>query len=82
MTLTELRSYRVYGLALFDIVVSVLGTLLLIMCSKRRHYPNLPDRPFVILAVISTIPIGMVFHVLTGTNTTLNHRLGLSYKPS
>lgn len=79
--LKYLRSFRIFGIALFDLITAYLGTVLILLWARNHFFPDLPREHFVWLAILTFIPIGIVAHVLFGVNTTLNYRLGLSHKP-
>lgn len=78
MGLLYLRSFRIFGIALFDLVLSML-IMILIFIYKAPSPLNQIN--FIVAAIILTIPLGIVVHVLFGINTTLNYYLGLSDKP-
>lgn len=82
MSIEDLRSHKIFGLAIFDLSMSFIGMIAIFMIAWRVHFRNLDWWKFLIAAILVTIPIGITFHVLFGTNTTLNYRLGLSNKPS
>ena len=82
MSIEDLRSHKIFGLAIFDLSISFIGVIAIFMVAWRVHFRNLDWWKFLIAAILVTIPIGITFHVLFGTNTTLNYRLGLSNKPS
>lgn len=79
--IATLRKYKIFGLAIFDIVSSIIGLVLIFLVAKRIHFRELPATPFVIAGVLLAIPVGIVFHILFGTNTQLNYHLGLSNDP-
>lgn len=81
MNIATLRSYRIYGIALFDVIASVIGMLIIMYFVHDHYYPELPLTNFMITGIVLTIPIGIAFHLLFGVNTTLNYYLGLSNKP-
>jgi len=81
MSIQELRSHKIFGLAVFDLVLSFVGVILIFLLTWRIYFRNLDWWRFVIAAIVVTIPIGIVFHVLFGVNTQLNYQLGLSNKP-
>lgn len=81
MNITDLRKPKIFGLAIFDLVLSVIGIIILFVTMQKWHFKNLSYSTFVIAAIILTIPIGIVFHVVFGVNTALNYKLGLSNKP-
>lgn len=82
MSIRDLRSYKIFGLAIFDLSISFVFMIILFMISWRVHFRKLYWWKFVLAAIFVTIPIGITFHILFGTNTTLNYELGLSNKPS
>lgn len=77
----KLRSLRLFNIAVFDLVTAFLGMLLLFWLLHRVYYPHLNLGSFIIAALVLTIPVGILFHVLLGINTQLNYTLGLSDKP-
>ena len=81
MSIKDLRSHKIFGLAIFDLSISFVFIISLFMISWKSHFPNLNWRNFFITAILVTIPIGIVFHVLFGVNTQLNYTIGLSNKP-
>ena len=81
MSIENLRSYKIFGLAVFDLSLSLIGTIILFMIMWRIHFKNLDWWKFLIAAILLTIPIGITFHILFGVNTKLNYELGLSNKP-
>ena len=89
MTITELRKAKIYiplpsgwvGLAIFDIVVSILGLVLIFIICWKIHFPKLNIINFIIAGILLAIPLGIIAHILFGVNTSLNYALGLSYKP-
>lgn len=81
MNISELRKPKLFGLAIFDIAVGIIGLIILFIAMWKWHFPELNPRHFVIAAILLAIPIGIVFHVIFGVNTSLNARLGLSEMP-
>jgi len=79
LSIKNLRSYRVAKIAMFDVIAGAIGMVLIFLYFKPADRPALP---FVLAGVLLTIPIGIVFHVLFGTKTELNYKLGLSDPPS
>ena len=77
----EIRKYKIFGLAIFDLVVGILGMVVLFLLMWKWHFPTLNPWHFVIAAILLTIPLGIVVHVIFGANTALNDKLGLSYRP-
>lgn len=81
MSIQELRSHKIFGLAIFDLSLSFVFVILFFLLAWKIHFSNLDWWKFVIAAILVTIPIGITFHVLFGVNTHLNYQLGLSNKP-
>lgn len=81
MTINDLRKHRIFGIAIFDLLMSMIGLTIILLLAKWKHFPNLPNTPFILAGILLAIPIGIVFHIIFGTNTTLNYRLKLSDKP-
>ncbi len=75
--ITQLRKFRIFNIALFDIIGSVLGLYLLL----RLVLHNKPAHFYWAWSVVLTLPLGIIAHVLFDTPTTLNYYLGLSVKP-
>lgn len=80
MTLV-IRKYKIFGLAIFDLSLSIIGMIGLFLIMWKWHFPKLNPWNFVITAIILTIPVGILFHVIFGVNTALNQKLGLSSSP-
>jgi hypothetical protein len=59
----------------------MIGMVLIFLIAKYKHFPKLNQYPFVIAGIMLAIPVGILFHVLFGTNTRLNYILGLSNPP-
>lgn len=78
----SLRSHRLFGIALFDLILSMIGMIFLFLLAWKFYFPNLDWKRFIIAAILLTIPVGITFHVLFGINTKLNSELGLSNKPT
>lgn len=81
MTIEKLRSYRIAGIALFDLILSAVGMIIIFWAAKRAFFKELDTWKFIVAAILLTIPIGIFFHVITGRNTSLNYNLGLSHDP-
>lgn len=82
MNIKQLRSYRIFGIAMFDLIVAMLGLITLFLIAWKVHFQNLDWWKFALAGVLLAIPVGIFFHILFGTNTTLNYKLGLSNKPT
>ena len=81
MSIQELRKYRILGLSIFDLTSSIIGMIILFLILWKWHFKKLKYSNFVIAASLLAIPFGIVIHIIFGVNTTLNYKLGLSYKP-
>jgi len=80
----KLRSVRIFGIAVFDLTLAVAGTVIIMVLCRHFHKYNGKKPPlinFIIAGILLAVPIGIFVHVLFGTDTTLNYRLGLSNKP-
>jgi hypothetical protein len=80
--MNQIRKYKIFGLAIFDLVSAILGMISIFIIIRTVRFPKLELWKFIIWAIIVTIPVGIVFHILLGVNTQLNYNLGLSYKPN
>jgi hypothetical protein len=76
-----IRKYKIFGLSIFDIVVGVIGTVAIFLGMWRWHFRQLKAWNFVLAGIVLTIPIGIAVHIIFGSNTTLNYKLGLSGRP-
>ena len=81
ISIKGLRSLRIFGIALFDLILSFIGMIILFLILWKLHFPMLNKYRFIISGIILTIPLGIIIHVIFGTNTMLNYYLGLSLKP-
>ena len=82
MIISELRRFRIFNFAIFDLVTSILGMILAFVIFWKIHFSKLPVYKFILAAVILAIPFGVIIHIIFGVNTNLNYKLGLSYKPN
>jgi ABC-type Fe3+-siderophore transport system permease subunit len=78
MDIKTLRSYRLYNIAMFDVVFGIIGTVLLLLLFKEKGKSS---TNYIIAGVLLTIPLGIFVHILFKVNTELNYKLGLSDKP-
>lgn len=81
MYIQDLRSYKIFGLSIFDLITAFIGVIALFMIAWSIHFKKLDWWKFLIAAIIVTIPLSITFHILFGINTKLNYTLGLSNKP-
>lgn len=70
-TLSEIRSVRVFDLALFDLLLAFIGT--------EYVFRYLGASPYV--GIILAVFIGIIIHYWLNIPTTLNYKLGLSELP-
>ena len=77
MILQQLRSYRIYGIALFDLFTAVIGIFMFtyIVSSTLTYSQRL------LWSVVFVIPVGVATHFILGIPTTLNYYLGISRLP-
>lgn len=78
--ISNLRKYRIFGISWFDLITSMIGLIIIFLIAKHFHFKNLKSLNFIIAGILLAIPVGIVFHVIFGTNTSLNYNLGLSDK--
>jgi hypothetical protein len=69
----ELRSFRIGGIAVFDVVASMYGCGAL---NKRYGTGSFKH------GALAAIPLGVAVHWLLGINTQLNNYLGISDAPT
>ena len=82
MTLQSLRRFRVCGIVVFDTLLALIGLVIIFTIAWKFHFSKLSYGNFVVASVLLVLPIAIFSHILVGTNTNLNYKLGLSYKPS
>jgi hypothetical protein len=76
-----MKRIYVFGVSVLDLGVSLIAMLAIFAMAWRWHFRDLALWPFMVAAVLLTIPVGILFHVLFGVNTQINWKLGLSYQP-
>ena len=81
MSITELRSYRIMNIAVIDVVLSIIGLIVVFLLARKKWYPELDIKSFIIAPIFLAIPIGIFVHLIFGINTQLNYYIGLSEKP-
>lgn len=74
MIISWLRSFRVMGIAMFDVVAGILG-LFLVFRSLHFQHP-------LALGALTVFPIAILAHWLFGIPTMLNYYLGISAQPT
>ena len=79
----EIRNkYRIGGISVFDLVLSMLGMGFLMMFLVWIRHRDFVLWPAFLAGVLITIPISLFFHVLFGVNTQLTYKFGLSPPPT
>jgi uncharacterized membrane protein len=81
MSIKYIRSYKIFGLSVFDLSLSFIFTITIFMLAWKSYYRDLDWSNFLLAGVLLTLPISIIFHVIFGVNTKLNYELGLSKKP-
>ena len=81
MSIQDLRSHKIFGLAIFDLSISFIFIIAIFLLAWKTHFKNLKWCKFIIAALVVTLPISIAVHVIFGVNTKLNYELGLSNKP-
>lgn len=76
-----MKRVRVFGISVFDLLVGIVGMVVVFLIARQIHFKDLSVWPFIIAAVVLTIPLGIIFHVIFGVNTKINSVLGLSHAP-
>ncbi len=70
-----IRDFRIYGIAVIDVVAS----LFIFYIAMIYLYPDMKGK---YLYALLAIPLGIIVHYMFGVKTTLNNYLGLSVKPN
>lgn len=78
---TLFPNFRFLGIAMFDLILSMVLMIIAFVYLRNLHYPELELKNFVIAAILLTIPLGMIFHIAFGINSQINFKLGLSRQP-
>lgn len=77
---------RIFGVRLFDIVLSVAALWMLFYYRMRQASPGVPigdtQTRTLMLAALCVFPLAIVGHALVNKPTALNYRLGLSMNPA
>ena len=76
-----MKRVHLFGISIFDLLAAVVGMLVIFIVARYYHFKDMNLAPFIIAAVLLTIPVGIVFHVMFGVNTRINFLLGLSHAP-
>ena len=73
-----MKRVRFFGISVYDLLAGIIGMILIFLIARHYHFKNLSAGPFICAAILLTIPVGIIFHVIFGVNTALNSDLGLS----
>ena len=76
-----MKRLRLFGISIIDLLAGVIGMVIIFLLAHHYHFKDMNGWPFVIAAVLLTIPLGIIFHVIFGVNTKINSILGLSHAP-
>jgi hypothetical protein len=76
-----MKRVRLFGISITDLILAVIGMVIVFLLAHHYHFKKMNALPFVIAAILLTIPLGIIFHVIFGVNTKLNSLLGLSHAP-
>ena len=79
--ITKLRSHRLFDIALFDVIGSILGIMIIIAIAQNHFRGSYHWKESLIAGLICALPLGIFFHAITGTNSMLNYILNLSEMP-
>lgn len=73
MDLAEIRQYRIFNMAIFDWVATLIGAYLLnlFLFHKFEYWK----------VALGTIILGIIVHKILGVRTMFNYYLGLGEKP-
>ena len=75
--LTYLRSFRIFQIAIFDVVMTLIGLLIILRFLK----PNQPEEFYIAWVTVTALPISVISHLIVNQPTMLNYYLGLSHHP-
>jgi ABC-type Fe3+-siderophore transport system permease subunit len=81
MDIKQLRSHKIFGLAIFDIITSIIGMVIIFILFWKWHFSKLKVGNFILAGILLALPFGIIIHIIFGINTSLNYKLGLSNKP-
>ena len=69
----EMRRVRIANIAIFDLVSSIIGMVLLSMWLRTKYFKTTNIYLVVIIGILLTIPVGIVVHKIFGIKTTINN---------
>lgn len=76
MSITELRSAKIYSIAIFDVILGIIGLILLAYTGWLGEYSK--DHA-IIFGILGVFPIGELFHILFKVNTPVLATFGIQY---
>ena len=76
-TITYLRSFRIFGIALFDLI----GTILGILIGLKVLFPNREVSFYISWTILLMMPLSVISHLIFRVPTQFNYYLELSRKP-
>lgn len=79
--LDEIRQYTIFGMAIFDWVLTLIGSYILIWFLYPYFMNRFAYINFFIVVTISVIILGIIIHKILGIDTMLGYYLGLNMKP-
>ena len=77
-----MKRVRLFGISIFDLLAGIIGMVVIFLLAHHYHFKDMNVWPFVIAAVLLTVPLGIIIHVIFGINTKINSILGLSHAPT
>ena len=81
-TFESIHYYRIFGIAKFEIILILIIAYFMSNYTKTLNCCNKIDIKVIFLLIIcALVIIGIIAHIVTGTNTMLNYYLGISKKP-
>jgi hypothetical protein len=77
MDLQKIRSYRIFKVAAFDLITAFIGMILCSLLLRYFFFPTISKQYTILVAILLTIPIGIITHYMLDIKTTLNTKIGL-----
>lgn len=78
-TLQKLRGPKIFGMAIFDWVATIVATVLFAYFTYRKPNP-LEYWQYFLLVFVAVIAVALVAHNISGTPTQFGYYLGLNQK--
>jgi hypothetical protein len=76
-----MKRYRLLGISITDLLIGMVAMIIVFLLAHHFHFKEMKIWPFIVAAILLTIPVGIVFHIIFGVNTQINYVLKLSQKP-